>query len=145
MTEASIVAQCMIYNHMISNDLQPQTLSMTKGLLQSFEAARSWYHKNLNEKRKDNILNEQDRKCVSIQRDIVLMMNVKKDLETICACLTNDFESLMEKTKIGKHCLCCWSRCCKTKKKWKNRVDKKVGRKTGMFSKNGKKYLKENS
>ena len=32
MIEASIVAQCMIYGHMISKDLQPQTLPMAKAL-----------------------------------------------------------------------------------------------------------------
>ena len=41
MTEASIVAQRIIYDHMTSKDLQPQTLSMTKRLLQSVGAARS--------------------------------------------------------------------------------------------------------
>ena len=81
MTEASIVAQCMIYDHMISNDLQPQTLSMTKGLIQSVGAAKSRYDENLNEKRKDKILSEQERKRESIQKDIVSVMNFKKDLE----------------------------------------------------------------
>ena len=100
-TEASIVAQHMIYDHMISNNLQPQTLWITKGLLQSVGAARSRYDENLNEKRKDKILNEQ-RKHESIQKDIFSVMNVKKDLEKMCATLTNDFESLMEKAeKLG--------------------------------------------
>ena len=72
---------------MISKDLQPQTLSVTKRLLQS---ARSWYDENLNEKRKDKILNEQERKYESIQKDVVSMMNVKKDLEKIlCKCNSN--------------------------------------------------------
>ena len=102
MTEASIFAQHMIYDHMISKDLQPQTLSVTKGLLQSVGAARSRYDENLNEKRKDKILNKQERKRESIQKDIVSVMNVKKDLEKIFATLTNDFESLMEKAeKLG--------------------------------------------
>ena len=102
MTEASIVAQRMIYDHMISNDLQPQTLSITKGLLLSVGAARSRYDENLNEKRKDKILNEQERKHGSIQKDIFSVTNVQKDLEKICATLTNDFESLMEKAeKLG--------------------------------------------
>ena len=36
------------------------------------------------------------------KKDIVSMMNVKKDLEKICATLTNGFESLMEKAeKLG--------------------------------------------
>ena len=78
MTEASIVPQRMIYDHMISKDLQPQTLSMTKGLLQSVRTARSRYDENLNEKRKSKILNEQERKRESIQKDIVSVMNVKK-------------------------------------------------------------------
>ena len=65
----------MVYDHMISKDLQPQTLSVTKRLLQS---ARSWYDENLNEKRKDKILNEQERKCELIQKDIVSVINVKK-------------------------------------------------------------------
>ena len=56
MTEASIVAQRIIYDHMTSKNLQPQTLSMTKGLLQSVGAARSWYDENLNERRKNKIL-----------------------------------------------------------------------------------------
>ena len=60
---------------MISKDLQPQTLSVTKRLLQS---PRSWYDENLNEKRKDKILNEQERKCELIQKDIVSVINVKK-------------------------------------------------------------------
>ena len=51
MTEASIVAQRMIYDHMISNDLQPQTLSMTKGLLQSVRTNTSHCDENLNDKR----------------------------------------------------------------------------------------------
>ena len=108
MTEASIVAQCMIYDHMISKDLQPQTFSMIKGLLQSVGAVRSRYDENFNEKRKGKILNEQERKLESIQKDIVSVMNVKKDLEKICAALTNDVESLMEKSRnSGRHCLCC--------------------------------------
>ena len=56
MTEVSIVAQRIIYDHMTSKDLQPQTLSVTKGLLQSVGAARSRYDENLNERRKNNIL-----------------------------------------------------------------------------------------
>ena len=99
MTEASIVAQHMIYDHIIS---KKKTLSMTKGLLQSVGGARGRYDENLNEKRKDKILNEQERKRESIQKDIVSVMNVKKDLEKICATLTNNFESLMEKAeKLG--------------------------------------------
>ena len=70
MTEASIVAKHMIYDHMISNDLQPHTLSKTKRLLQSVGAARSRCDENLNEKRKDKILNEQERTRESIQKDI---------------------------------------------------------------------------
>ena len=102
MTEASIVAQHMIYDHVISKGLQPQTLSMTKGLFQSIGAARSRYDENLNEKKKDKILNEQERKHESIQKDIVSAMNVKKDLEKIYVTLTNDFESLIEKAeKLG--------------------------------------------
>ena len=83
MVEASIVSQHMIYDHMISKGLQPQTLSLMKGLLQSVRAARSQYDENLNEKRKDKILNEQERKCESIQKDIVSVVNVKKDPEKI--------------------------------------------------------------
>ena len=102
MTEASIVAQRMIYDHMISKYLQPQTLSMTKELLQLVGAARSQYDENLNGKRKDKILIEQERKRESIQKDIVSVINVKKDLEKIGATLTNDFESLIEKAeKLG--------------------------------------------
>ena len=102
MTEASIVAQRMIYDHMISKYLQPQTLSMTKELLQLVGAARSQYDENLNGKRKDKILIEQERKRESIQKDIVSVINVKKDLEKIGAALTNDFESLIEKAeKLG--------------------------------------------
>ena len=102
MTEAFIVAQRMIYDHMISKYLQPQTLSMTKELLQLVGAARSQYDENLNGKRKDKILIEQERKRESIQKDIVSVINVKKDLEKIGAALTNDFESLIEKAeKLG--------------------------------------------
>ena len=54
-----------------------------KGLLQSVRTARSQYDENLNEKRKDKILNEQERKCESIQKDIVSVVNVKKVLEKI--------------------------------------------------------------
>ena len=87
---------------MITLFLKKKTLSMTKGLLQSVGGARGRYDENLNEKRKDKILNEQERKRESIQKDIVSVMNVKKDLEKICATLTNDFESLMEKAeKLG--------------------------------------------
>ena len=47
-------------------------------------------------------MNEQERKHGSIQKDIFSVMNVQKDLEKICATLTNDFESLMEKVeKLG--------------------------------------------
>ena len=102
MTEASIIVQRMIHDQMISKDLQTQTLSMTKGLLQSVEAARSQYDKNVNEKRKDKILSEQERKRESIQKETVSVMNVKKDLQKICATLTNNFESSMEKAeKLG--------------------------------------------
>ena len=89
----------MIYDHMVSKDLQPQTLSMRIWLIQSVGAARSWYDGNLNEKRNIKILNEEDRKLESIQKDIVSVMNVKKDLQKICATLTNNFESLMEKAE----------------------------------------------
>ena len=78
MTEASIVAQCMIYDHMISKDLQSQTLSVAKGLLQLVGSARSWYNENLNEKRKDKILNEQEKKYGSIQKNTVQWWMLKK-------------------------------------------------------------------
>ena len=83
MAEASIVSQHMISDHMISKGLQPQTLSLTKGLLQSVRAARSQYDEDLNEKRKDKILNEQERKCESIQKDVFSVVNVKKYLEKL--------------------------------------------------------------
>ena len=51
---------------MITADLQPQTFSMTKELLHLVEAARSQYDENINEKKKDKILNEQERKHESI-------------------------------------------------------------------------------
>ena len=68
---------------MITTDLQPQTLSMTKELLHLVGAARSQYDENINEKKKDKILNEQERKRESIQKDIVSVTNVTKDLEKI--------------------------------------------------------------
>ena len=47
-------------------------------------------------------MNEQERKRESVQKGIASVMNVKKELEKICATLTNDFESLMEKAeKLG--------------------------------------------
>ena len=47
-------------------------------------------------------MNEQERKCESVQKGIASVMNVKKELEKICATLTKDFESLMEKAeKLG--------------------------------------------
>ena len=101
MIEVSIVAQRMIYDYIIPKYLQPHTLSMTKGLLQLVGAARSRYDENLNENRKDKILNEQERKQ-PIRKDIVSVINVKKGLEKICATLTKDFESLVERAeKLG--------------------------------------------
>ena len=64
---------------------------MTKRLLQSVGAARSQYDQNFNEKGKDKIQNEQERKHESIQKDIVSVMNVEKDIEKICATPANDF------------------------------------------------------
>ena len=47
-------------------------------------------------------MNEQERKRESVQKGIASVMNVKKEPEKICATLTNDFESLMEKAeKLG--------------------------------------------
>ena len=145
MTEDSIVAQRMIYDRMISKDLQPQTLSMTKGLLQSVGAARSRYDENLNEKRKNKIFNEQERKRESIQKDIVSVMNVTKDLEKVCATLTNDFESLMEKAeKLGHIAYVVEANGLKRKRSKKIEEIKMLKESLECLEKKKKKYLKEN-
>ena len=68
-------------------------------------------------------MNEQERKCESVQKGIASVMNVKKELEKICATLTKDFESLMEKAeKLGGSIAYVFeANGLKCKKKWKNR------------------------
>ena len=113
---------------------------------ESVGAARSRYDENLNEKRKDRILNVQKRKRESVQGDIVSVMNVWKDLEKICASLTNDFESLMEKPeKLGDIAYVVEANGLKRKRSEKIEEIKKLEETLQCLEKKEKKYLKENS
>ena len=59
MSQESIIAQRMVKDHMIANNLTPSTTEISKEMLASVKRSRMRYAEHLQEKRQEKLTNEQ--------------------------------------------------------------------------------------
>ena len=91
----SLISQRMIYDHLVSNDLSPQSITITKELRDSVGKARSRQRIDLAEREEKEASDARTRKAVTLTKDINELKSKKVMLEKLQETLKSDSQSLM--------------------------------------------------
>ena len=91
----SLISQRMIYDHLVSNDLSPQSITITKELRDSVGKARSRQRIDLAERKEKEASDARTRKAVTLTKDINELKSKKVMLEKLQETLKSDSQSLM--------------------------------------------------
>ena len=90
-----LISQRMIYDHLVSNDLSPQSITITKELRDSVGKARSRQRIDLAERKEKEASDARTRKAVTLTKDINELKSKKVMLEKLQETLKSDSQSLM--------------------------------------------------
>ena len=93
----SLISQRMIYDHLVSNDLSPQSITITKELTGSVDKARSKQRIDLAERKQKEASYARTRKVETLTKDINELKSKKTILEKLQETLKMDSDSLMLK------------------------------------------------
>ena len=93
--DMSCNSQRMIYDHLVSNDLSPQSITITKELRDSVGKARSRQRIDLAERKEKEASDARTRKAVTLTKDINELKSKKVMLEKLQETLKSDSQSLM--------------------------------------------------
>ena len=91
----SLISQRMIYDHLVSNDLSPQSITITKELRDPVRKARSRQRIDLAERKEKEASDARTRKAVTLTKDINELKSKKVMLEKLQETLKSDSQSLM--------------------------------------------------
>ena len=91
----SLISQRMIYGHLVSNDLSPHSITITKELRDSVGKARSRQRIDLAERKEKEASDARTRKAVTLTKDINELKSKKVMLEKLQETLKSDSQSLM--------------------------------------------------
>ena len=91
----SLISQRMIYDHLVSNDLSPQSITITKELRDPVRKARSRQRIDLAERKEKEASDARTRKAVTLTKDINELKSEKVMLEKLQETLKSDSQSLM--------------------------------------------------
>ena len=91
----SLISQRMIYDHLVSNDLSPQSITITKELRDPVRKARSRQRIDLAERKEKEASDARTRKAVTLTKDINELKSKKVVLEKLQETLKSDSQSLM--------------------------------------------------
>ena len=90
-----LISQRMIYDHLVSNDLSPQSITITKELRDPVGKARSRQRIDLAERKEKEASDARTRKAVTLTKDINELKSKKVMLEKLQETLKSDSQSLM--------------------------------------------------
>ena len=90
-----LISQRMIYDHLVSNDLSPQSITITKELRDSVGKARSRQRIDLAERKEKETSDARTRKAVTLTKDTNDLKSKKVMLEKLQETLKSDSQSLM--------------------------------------------------
>ena len=90
-----LISQRMIYDHLVSNDLSPQSITITKELRDPVRKARSRQRIDLAERKEKEASDARTRKAVTLTKDINELKSKKVMLEKLQETLKSDSQSLM--------------------------------------------------
>ena len=93
----SLISQRMIYDHLVSNDLSPQSITITKELRDSVCKACSRQRLDLTETKQKEASDGRTRKAEALTKDINELKSKKAMIEKLQETLKSDSESLMLK------------------------------------------------
>ena len=93
----SLISQRMIYDHLVSNDLSPQSITITKELRDSVRKACSRQRIDLAERKEKEASDGRTRKAEALTKDINKLKSKKVMLEKLQETLKRDSESLLLK------------------------------------------------
>ena len=92
-----LISQRMIYDHLVSNDLSPQSITITKELRDSVCKACSRQRLDLTETKQKEASDGRTRKAEALTKDINELKSKKAMIEKLQETLKSDSESLMLK------------------------------------------------
>ena len=90
-----LISQRIIYDHLVSNDLSPQSITITKELRDPVRKARSRQRIDLAERKEKEASDARTRKAVTLTKDINELKSKKVMLEKLQETLKSDSQSLM--------------------------------------------------
>ena len=90
-----VVSQRMIYDHLVSNDLSPQSITISKEFRDSIWKACSWQRIDLAERKEKEAFDGRTRKSEALTKNISELKSKKVILENLQEALKSDSESLM--------------------------------------------------
>ena len=93
----SLISQRMIYDHLVSNDLSPQSITITKEVRDSVRKARSRQIIDLAERKEKEAPDARTRKAEPLTKDISELKSKKFMLKILQETLKSDSESLILK------------------------------------------------
>ena len=93
----SLISQRMIYDHLVSNDLSPQSISIAKELRDSVRKARSRQRIKVAKRKEKKASDARTRKAEALAKDINELKSKKVMLEKLQETLKIESESLMLK------------------------------------------------
>ena len=99
MSPESIIAQRLVKDHMIANNLTPSKTEISKEMLASVKRSRMRYAEPLEEKLQEKLTNEQQIQKELLQRDINNLEQKIKTLEKTCKLLGEELVSNMMKAE----------------------------------------------
>ena len=96
---SSLIAQRIIYDHMKSEELNPETTDITKHLVVGVMSAKRKYTAHLEEQKKTKKLSDKEKRQKALQDDIDEVLQKKRALEKMCDPLQVDFENLVSEAE----------------------------------------------
>ena len=97
--ETSLIAQRIIYDHMKSKELNPETIDVTKHFVVGVRSAEQKYTAHMEEQKKTKKLSDKEKRQKAFQDDIDEVLQKKRALEKMYDSLQVDFENLISETE----------------------------------------------
>ena len=97
--ESSLIAQRIIYDHVKSKELNPETIDITKHLVVGVRSAKQKYTAHLEEQKKTKKLSDKEKRQKALQDDIDEVLHKKRALEKMCDSPQVDFDNLVSEAE----------------------------------------------
>ena len=95
MSPKTVIAERLIKDHMLSNDLKPDNIGISKLMVKAFKSGHSKYQMHLEDQRQKRILTEAETKEMHLSNDIeTLKGKVEQMLKRVAVMDSEFFESV---------------------------------------------------